>query len=247
MKDHISVTQVKMFLRCPLQYRFRYMDGLVIPPTSSLTLGKSIHTALEANYRHKIETKHDLPEQTVLDLFSDRWDKSVGETLFEEDEQAGSVKDDGIRLVTAYHKEIAPQIEPKHVEKEFNLAFDNVSYTLKGVIDLVDTKDTIIDHKTAKRSMAPDDVASDLQLTCYALAYRSVFGVQEKELRFDVMVRTKVPKLQQITTSRKQEDINRFLKVLGFVSKAIESGIFYPCEDRQTCSWCGYKELCRKW
>ena len=36
-KKHLSVTQLKMYLRCPLQYKYRYIDGLKIPPTSSLT------------------------------------------------------------------------------------------------------------------------------------------------------------------------------------------------------------------
>ena len=117
----------------------------------------------------------------------------------------------------------------------------------KGIIDLVDVAGIIIDHKTAKRSMVPEDVESNIQLTAYALAYRSLFGAEEKELRFDVLVKTKVPKLQQISTKRTQGDIDRFLKLVGYVSKAIQSGIFYPCEDRQTCSWCGYRWLCKKW
>ncbi len=244
---HLSVSQIKMFLRCPLQYQFRYIDGLKIPPTGSLTLGKSIHSALEANYSQKITSKQDLPAEKVLDLFSDRWEQEVKETVFDMDEKAGTVKDDGVKMVTAYHGQISPTIQPRLVEHEFNLIFANVSYTLKGIIDLVDVEGTIIDHKTSKRSMNPEDVGSDIQLTCYALAYRTLFGVPEKELRFDVMVKTKVPKLQQIPTTRTQDDIRRFLKVLGFVSKAIQSGTLYPCENKQTCSWCGYRELCRKW
>ncbi len=244
---YLSVTQIKMFLRCPLQYKFRYIDGLKIPPTSSLTLGKSVHSALEGNYRQKIETKQDLPAEKMLDLFSDRWEKEVQETIFDEDENAGTIKDDGIKLVGIYHGQISPTIQPKLVEKEFNLSFENVNYTLKGIIDLVDVEGTIIDHKTAKRSMMTEDVESNIQLTCYSLAYRSLFGTPEKELRFDVMVKTKIPKLQQISTSRTQADIDRFLKVVGYVSKAIQSGLFYPCEDRQTCSWCGYRGICKSW
>lgn len=247
MEKHISVSQIKMYLRCPLQYKYRYIDGLIIPPTSALTLGKSIHSALESNYSQKIETKLDLPAEKVVDLFSDSWEKEVQETIFEEDEKAGAIKDDGVKMVTVYHDQISPTIQPRLVEKEFNLSFENVSYTLKGIIDLIDISGTIIDHKTAKRSMTPEDVESNIQLTCYALAYRSLYGAEENELRFDVMVKTKVPKLQQISTKRTQDDINRFLKLMGYVSKAIQSGIFYPCEDRQTCSWCGYRGLCKKW
>ena len=58
---HLSVTQLKMFLRCPLQYEFRYIKGLKVPPVEAMTLGKSIHSTLEENYKQKIETKKDLP------------------------------------------------------------------------------------------------------------------------------------------------------------------------------------------
>ncbi len=132
------------------------------------------------------------------------------------------------------------------VEKGFELCFENVEYTLKGKLDLVDNQDIIIDHKTTKRSMQENGINSDLQLTCYSLAYRHALGLQEKALRFDVMVRTKKPKIQQITTQRTQEDINRFLKILAYISSAIKSGIFYPNEN-YFCSVCGYRDLCRRW
>lgn len=244
--NHLSVTQLKMYLRCPLQYKFRYIDGLKIPPASALTLGKSIHSALEVNYIRKIKTKDDLPIKQLTDLFSDFWDSGVKETVFEEDEKPGQVKDEGIGLISAYHKQVSPAIQPKIVEKEFELSFQNVDYTLKGRLDLVDSQDIIIDHKTTKRSMPEDSAANDIQLTCYAFAYRQVFGLQENALRFDVMVRNKIPKIQQLPTQRTQEDIDRFLKILAYVSKAIKTGIFYPNENH-FCGMCGYKELCRGW
>lgn len=246
MDKHISVTQMKMYLRCPLQYQYRYIDGLKIPPASALTLGKSIHSALEVNYSQKIKSKTDLRAEQVIDVFSDYWDEKSKETIFEADEKAGEVKDDGVKLITAYHKQISPTIQPKLVEKEFELEFENVSYTLKGYIDLVDKDNVIIDHKTTKRSMVESDVAKDIQLTCYALAYRSLLGSQETGLRFDVMVRNKTPKIQQLATIRTQADIDRFLKVMAYISKAIEHGIFYPSPNFM-CGVCGYKELCRKW
>lgn len=246
MSRHLSVTQLKMYLRCPLQYKFRYIDGLKIPPVSALTLGKSIHSALEINYSQKIKTKEDLSVNQVKDLFSDLWEADVKETLFEEGEKPGQVKDEGIGLITTYHKQVSPTIQPKVVEKEFELSFQNVDYTLKGKLDLVDNQDIIIDHKTTKRSMQEENINTDLQLTCYSLAYRHALGLQEKALRFDVMVRTKNPKIQQISTQRTQEDIDRFLKILAYVSTAIQKSIFYPNEN-YFCGVCGYRDLCKKW
>jgi len=243
---HISITQIKMYLRCPLQYKFRYIDGLKIPPVSAITLGRSIHSTLEINYSQKIKTKEDLSAAQVTDLFSDFWEQDVKETVFEDDEKPGQIKDEGVGLISVYHKEISPTIQPKVVEKEFELSFQNVDYTLKGKLDLVDSQDIIIDHKTTKRSMQEENVNTDLQLTCYSLAYRYVLGQQEKALRFDVMVRNKKPKIQQIATQRTQEDIDRFLKLLAYVSKAIKSCIFYPNEN-YFCGVCGYKEMCKRW
>lgn len=243
---HLSVTQIKMYLRCPLQYKFRYLDGLKIPPVSAITLGRSIHSALEINYTQKIKTKQDLPVAQVTDIFSGFWEQNIEETLFAEDEKPGKIKDEGIGLITAYQGQISPTIQPKVVEKDFELSFQNVDYTLKGKLDLVDSQDIIIDHKTTKRNMSEKDAATDLQLTCYSLAYRHALGLKEKALRFDVMVRTKNPKIQQITTQRTQEDINRFLKIMAYVAKATQAGIFYPNEN-YFCGVCGYRGLCKGW
>src|ERR1039457_5494706 len=117
-KPHLSVSQIKMYLRCPLQYRYRYIDGIKIPPTGSLLLGKSNHSALEGNYRQKIESKQDLPMEQVSDMFADSWESQVKETVFQEDEKSGETKDDGVNLIIAYHNQVAPSIQPKLVEKE---------------------------------------------------------------------------------------------------------------------------------
>lgn len=246
MGKHLSVSQLKMYLRCPLQYKFRYVDGLIIPPRSELTLGKSIHGTLEENYRQKIKTETDLPLEHITGLFSDRWDKAAIDTIFDEDEKPGKVKDEGISLLKTYHEIVAPKVQPVEVEREFNFPIQDESYTLKGYFDLIDKDSFIIDHKTTKRSMRQDMIDSDIQLTAYSLAYRKLLGKEEKGLRFDVMVRTKVPKIQQLPTTRSEEDIRRFLKRLVYVNKAIESGIFYPNENFM-CPNCGYRELCKKW
>ena len=182
----------------------------------------------------------------MIDCFNDFWERDVLETVFEEGEKPGKVKDDGIGLIKTYHETVSPTIQPVQVEQEFNLDLDGCDYTLKGFIDLVDRNSYIIDHKTAKRSWREDAAANDLQLTAYALAYRTLEGKEEGGLRFDIMVRTKQPKIQQLATTRNQRDIDRFIKTLAHVYKAIESGIFYPNENWM-CPSCGYKNLCDEW
>jgi RecB family exonuclease len=246
MSDHISVTQLKMYLRCPLQYKFRYIDNLIIPPASAITLGKTIHQTLEENFSQKVKTQQDLPLNYLKDYFSDVWEIEAKETQFEKDEKPGKIKDEGINLVSVYHKTHSPKILPISVEEEFELEFENSPLRLKGYIDLIDRNKIIIDHKIKSRSMNQQDAEQDLQLTAYYLAYKIKKQKPPQGLRFDVIVRTKTPKIQQITISKTDEDTTRFLKILTQVTKAISSGIFYPHES-YFCNVCGYKKLCKKW
>jgi len=235
-----------MYLRCPLQYKFRYIDGLKIPPPSTITLGKTIHQTLEENFSQKIKTQKDLPLEYLKDYFSDIWDIEAKETQFEEDEKPGKVKDEGINLVSIYHKTHSPHIIPISVEEEFELEFENSPLKLKGYIDLIDKDKTIIDHKIKQRSMIQQDAEQDPQLTAYYLAYKIKNQKPPKGLRFDVIVRTKTPKIQKILISKTDQDTTRFLKILTQITKAIKSGIFYPNESFY-CNVCGYRELCKKW
>jgi CRISPR/Cas system-associated exonuclease Cas4 (RecB family) len=247
--EHLSVTSLKMMLRCPLQFMFRYVKGLKIPPVGAIVLGKSVHRGLEENFRHKQQSKKDLSLSKVLEAYSSFFDlEKQQEEIDWEGENPGKIKDEGVSLIKVYHKEIAPPIQPLAVEEEFILEFENVPYTLKGYLDLVDQNKTIRDTKTARRSYPQDAAQTDIQLTAYNLAYKYLKGEEPKSLCFDIMVRTKQPKVQTLQSPpRTQAQLTRFLKLLGSIARAIKTGIFYPCENQQVCSWCGYREVCKKW
>ena len=50
---YLSASRLNCWLGCPLKFRFQYIDGLRPPTTPSLFLGKAVHGALEAYYRHR--------------------------------------------------------------------------------------------------------------------------------------------------------------------------------------------------
>jgi len=249
MKNHISVTQIKMFLRCSLQYKFRYLDGMKNPPVGAIILGRSIHQGLEENYKQKKETKVDLPINKVLEMYASFFDGAEKkEEINWKGELPGSIKDSGVGLIKVYQQEISPTIQPIAVEEEFNLGFENVPYTLKGYLDLVDQNRVIRETKTAKRAYPKDSALVDIQLTAYNLAYKYLKKEEPKALCFDIMVKNKTPKVHTVEAPpRTEAELRRFLKLLGAITRAVKSGIFYPCENQQVCSWCGYKGICRNW
>ncbi len=245
-RAHLSVSQVKTYLLCPLKYFYRYVRRLPSPKTSAAALGSAVHAALEVNFTQKVQTQLDLPLPSVADAFSDAWVAQVPETAFTPDEQPGSLKDEGVTIVSAYHTTISPTIQPKQVEHPFELTFENAPYTFRGRVDLVDVQDRIVDHKTTKRAPTPEQVAQDLQLTAYDLAHTVLERRPAAGLRLDVMVRTKTPKILQLSTTRTPRDHARFLKLLGHVAQGIQSALFYP-NPNFTCPSCPYRKQCDAW
>lgn len=252
-KPHISYSQINMFLRCPRQYEFRYVNGLKFPPGAALLLGKTWHAGIETNYKQKMETGKDLPIEQMKDIFSDNLNQSAEqeEYVFREGESLDSVKDVGIQITELHHKAIAPKVEPLLVEKEFRLPLKNRNKDLLGYIDLVDGKNGIfiVDNKSKSKTPSQREFDGDLQFSIYSLAHRMITGELESGLRMDCVVKTKTPKAVQLYTTRETNELVWVLDLIETVDDAIQTGVFPPSNPVSNflCSekWCGYWDICK--
>ena len=243
---YLSVTQMKTYLRCPLQYFFRYVCGVKPPASGSMALGRAIHETLRDAYRQKIETGDDMPEKEVAGAFESYWEHEAGTASLTAAESGNDLKEEGLRLLQLYEEKVAPEVQPVEVEREFLIDTGATDLPLKGYIDLIDDQSRIIDHKTAKRSLTADAVERDIQLSAYALAYRTIYGEPESSVRLDVMVRTKEPKIQQLASTRTDADIARFQRLAEQVERGIRSEVYFPNEN-MFCNGCQYGEMCNGW
>ena len=244
-KSHLSHSQINMFLRCPKQYEFRYLEGLVMPPSGNLILGGAGHKALEHNYSQKIDSKKDLNETEVTEYFANEFEERAKEEVDWQDNKPGDLKDGGVRVLKEYQKTTAPLIQPRVVEQEFNIEFENTDYTLKGFIDLITIVNEIVDHKISGRKPSNID---DKQLTIYRIAYKELNGqVPPKSVRFDYLVTKKTPEIVPFRIDITDEDEDEVLELIGDVSRAIKSGIFYRRTEGWMCNpkYCGYYYECR--
>jgi len=247
-KKHLSASQINTYLRCPMQYYFRYIRGLKLPPKSALILGSSVHAGIAHNYQQKKDSHKDLKVNEVLNVYGQSFDLGAKETEWEKGEKPGEVKDQGAELIKVYHSEIAPTIQPIEVEQKFEVDFPNVDYGFMGYVDLLDDKQRIIDHKTTART--PNGISSDhrLQLTGYSLGYRAGTGKKEKKVRVDYMVKNKHAKVVTLEEKISDGDVDRLLKLMAYVAKAIEQELFYPQPHNFMCNnrGCGYWDICHK-
>lgn len=260
VKPQLHYSHLSMFTRCGEQYRRRYLEGIIIAPGMALHVGVGTHASVELNLKAKLATGALLPQDAVQDAARDGVVKSIeasGVTL-DADEKAAGLKaaqgaavDMAVALSIVHHLQVAPKVNPAHIERPWVLELRGSKYDLAGRIDIQETGEaatpgTIRDTKTCARSPAAGDADSKDQLTMYALAALTLDGAIPP-LVMDYLVKTKVPKAVTQSTVRTQEDLGVLLRRIEVMISAIQHGVFVPAsQENWWCSprWCGYFDSC---
>jgi putative RecB family exonuclease len=250
-KDHISVSQINLYLMCPLKYRFTYVDLLPRPfKPVAFAFGSAIHSAIEWWHKKRMEGR-DPNWKEVSRVFSADFNAQQADNLaYGDGESPVSLLDKGKAMLAVYMREYAGA-SPKAVEMPFRVTLADqetgeiLDLPLDGFMDLVEHDDTVVDLKTAARSYSDFDVSQHLQLTAYSYAYESLYGRRPK-LRLDCLLKTARPKLVPLPTEREQNDHVRFFHIAKSVARAIQSEQFHPCPGWQ-CKGCEFFEPCQGW
>ena len=176
--QHLSASSVSMFMRCPEQYRQRYILGQKERPGAALVVGSGFHFAQETNFRQKIESHEDIAVEAVVEAFHAGWDREIekyggaGEIEWDSREAADTLRSKGAALSAAYRTQVSPALQPQAVELGFLRDVEGIAVPFKGFIDFVGTRETgvpwedgfkadetVIDYKTAKavqRALKPE-------------------------------------------------------------------------------------------
>jgi len=256
-KVHYSPSQINMFTRCSAQWKYRYVDGIIAPPQSSLVQGKAYHKALETNYQQKINSHEDLKVSDVKEAYAADFDENIRGVEWNEEELSegiekvkGALKDEGVGLIEVYQKELAPKIQPKEVEAEIKIEFGNVAYELIGRCDLIDENNIIIDHKTTARTPSKNPLTNQYIVASHDLIQGAVYAIARKAsaISFDYAVKLKTPKIVRVPVIVKEQDKQFVLNLIGGIHHAITSRSFFPNRDSFMCSkrTCAYHAQCER-
>jgi putative RecB family exonuclease len=253
-KPHLSASAINQYISCSLAYRFNYVDKITREyfPAAFL-FGSSIHHALEAFYRsNKQMALSEMQEQ-----FRDAWLIGVEkEPLLQlkKGKTVESMLNDGLGMLQVYVEEL-PKTHFNVIATEFPfiLTLPGVELPIIGAIDLIeeDQDGTIIitDFKTASRAYSSDDIDSHFQLAIYKMAALAM-GWADREilLRLDILVNTKEPKLQQVYTTRTEEDQHRIVNKIRGVWDGIQKQVFIANDNPAwKCTGCQFKQQCNAW
>lgn len=212
---HISFSQLNMYLRCSMQYYFRYIEHLKERPKVSLSLGKGGHAALEWNTLHKLKTGADRTPDEVVQKASDMMDFYLSEmppSEYEKDAEPGALKDKQLAATRVYQTRDAPSVVPVGAEIEYNLDLNqylpaSMADILTAPIRPVNMKIDLLrqdrrpliqnhdqgvavaveDYKYVTRKKTQAEVNMSPQLTTYDVAVRDITGKWPTQIAFRMM------------------------------------------------------------
>lgn len=249
--DSLSVTQLNLYLMCPLKFRFQYVDRLPKPfKPVALVFGGAIHSAIEWWHRKRMESYDPEPKEVVRIFRADFNAQKTGNITYKNGDSEEDITDKGSRMLAVYIREYrggpVRQIELPFrvplIDKETGEALD---LPLDGYIDLVEADGTVVELKTSGKAFSPTDISQHLQLTGYSYAYEQLYGRPAK-LRLDCLTKTRNPALLTYDAVRTSDDHVRFFHIAKTVVSAAKARQYYPRSGWQ-CADCEYFANCQKW
>jgi len=254
---HTSVSAIGCWIRCSESFKHRYI--LRTPPShrpAALAFGSAIHSALAAFYEHLQAYGEKPPVDLLHDTFTGRMDVEVADTsiplLLDDNEDAGSLKDMGVGLLTVFHRDgLVPDGRVVGVEVPFSVDLADPETGEVGDVPLVGAIDAIVvhggktvllEHKTAARKFTQDRLQHDLQPTAYRYASRSL-GILRPGLAFQVLMKGRKPGVDVLAVERTDDQVIEMLNTVAAVLRGIGAGVFYKNRG-WACGDCGFRYKC---
>ena len=256
-KPHRSVSQLKLYERCPYAYKLSRIDKVWSRPAAWLAQGSAVHEAAEAYER----SGRTMTLEEAQDVFRESYQTHIAaacettpnfEYWFKSGPYDGETDTErryliGLEQVEKYiawyeaHPEqviwVAPDGTPA-IEIGFDIDLDGV--LVRGFIDAVifdQTSQKIIvrDNKTGN---SPGD---DFQLGVYGVALAEQFGIDPPDEGDYWMGRSGKPtypfKIGDWTRQRVSEKFQK-------LERDIEAGRFDPDPDPKKCNFCDVSSSC---
>lgn len=249
---HVSVSQVKTYLRCPRQYFFRYVvaaEPEFVP--RNLVLGSAVHEGLAAFYRSVMETSES-PEQDVglAALHATLEAAKKNRVPLEEGEDDLEAVGTGLLRVfyeTVYQDPaVVVGVEvPFAIELHDPVTGEVLEERLVGALDLVireGEKHVVVEHKTAAKKWSQDQIQHDIQLSAYKLVAGKL-GLGDVGLRLQILTKTRKPAMVVENAERGDRDIQDFMATVVGVLRAVDAAVFYPVRTSM-CGGCAFQRRC---
>ena len=252
-REHTSYSQISTYRECPRKWAFRYVYRLERERLAqAMVFGGAIHRTLARIYAKKMLSNQPMTLEEVSDHFVDDWDQAIDDAEIAIDyglTDRDSLQAKGLGMLAEFAK-LPMGLEVVGVEKEFRAdLFDPVTGELMdkqllGYIDalvMVGGDLVVHEHKTGSRKWQQGRIDHDLQASVYQWATNA------KRVTFNVLMKTKEPRVDCYQTTRSKEQLDEALLVMVNALKQQQAGFF---EARRVgeygwhCGRCEFAQQC---
>ena len=257
--DYVSPSRLGLWLKCPLAFRLKYIDGVEPRPSPAMFVGRMVHKALERWYLQR-QLGTPLESRELRNWLVKNWApaREAEGVAFESAAEEEASRSQTTALVAAYLAQLPPT-EPRPLAVETAITAplvdpdsgEEFGLPLVGVVDLVLDEPAgglIADFKTAARGGEVLETVHEIQLTSYSLLCRHKFGRPEAGLEIRSLIKTKVPRVENHRYSpRSGRHFRRLFSVLRAYLDDLDRGrfVFRPGLG---CHMCEHRDnRCRDW
>ncbi|MET7421244.1 PD-(D/E)XK nuclease family protein [Dactylosporangium sp. NPDC005555] len=232
---------------CPRRYRYTYVDRPAPPkgpPWAHNSLGASVHTALRSWYALDPSRRDRAALPTLLKA---TW---VGEG-YRDETQERDVFRRALGWLESYVDGLDPHDEPLGVER--TVAARTETLALSGRVDRIDQRAgeiVIVDYKTGRSGLTPDDARGSRALALYAIAASRVFRKPCHRVELHHLPTGTVAAHDHTDDSlarhlRRAEATAADITTAGAALAAGTSADdAFPVAPGPQCSWCDYRRSC---
>ena len=230
----LSKSKVNTYLRCPLEFKFQYIDEIEVPKNRYMALGSDVHLIAE---KFSERFGDDLDGVNIEnELLKIAHEEDIGYDVAEHIDNLGS-----------FFREVFVENDYKlFCQEEYLLDEEN---RFSGICDIILEDENgelvVIDYKTSKSNSFSK---YRLELCYYKLLVENVLGktVSSVGIFFTKNGRLRLLDVCDEDNKRKylcESEIQDAVDTLHHVRNEINNGHF-PAKEQFLCRYCTYKKIC---
>jgi RecB family exonuclease len=143
-------------------------------------------------------------------------------------------------MTTAYVAELAPEDEPVGVERTVSAKLPGLA--LSGRVDRIDRRGdelVIVDYKTGRAPLTPDDARGSLQLAMYAVAAERTLRRTCRTVELHHL-----PTGEVHTWRHTDDSLARHVSRASAIAQEARAATEHPPRPGSMCRWCDFVRAC---
>ncbi len=259
-----SVSQIQVYMQCPLKYRYRYVDKIPISEfveTTDTLLWTLVHESLQNLYNNINVFKVPTKEEFISDYYAlrDKKEKETSENWWEILNHHTDLTIDDFKrrwevYLSRYYDKYSPfnDIQVISTEKQISFQLEEWINFLWFIDRLDKIWDTFVinDYKTNKNLPTEEKDQYIEQLTLYWLWIQQKYAKYFKNLKAKLyFLHFDIEDEREITQNKLDEIKVKYINIIKEIEQnklqyAMWSKKIFEANQSSLCAWCDYQSVC---